>query len=151
MDPSRLVFQADRTRRSILFSYWTVVLLALPLWWHTTSIERLSLPTSRVAEQAKRDLLFPVELNFSTTEKSFVREATSSLSDRITRTRGRWRGIHVNITQNIGTAGASRLQYPPPVLSLTREFLSHNKLQRVLCVKRGAGLYSRRETTIFFG
>jgi hypothetical protein len=36
-------FQSNGTRRSIIASYWAVILLTLPLWWYTTSIERLPL------------------------------------------------------------------------------------------------------------
>ncbi len=47
-EPSTLSFESPRTRALILTSYLVVVVLALPLWWSTTSIERLSLPVSRV-------------------------------------------------------------------------------------------------------
>ena len=47
-EPSTLPFEQPRTRVWILTSYLLLVVLALPLWWSTTSIERLSLPTSRV-------------------------------------------------------------------------------------------------------
>lgn len=43
-------FQSTETHRRILFSYWLVVLLAVPLWWITTSITRLPLPKTRVGE-----------------------------------------------------------------------------------------------------
>lgn len=42
-------FQSDSLRIKIIASYWAVVLCAVPLWWYTTSITRLSLPTARVA------------------------------------------------------------------------------------------------------
>ena len=48
-DPSTLAFESPRTRRQVISSYWALILLAVPLWWHTTSIERLPLPTARVA------------------------------------------------------------------------------------------------------
>jgi len=47
-EPSTLSFESRRTRVWILTSYLVIVILALPLWWSTTSIERLSLPVSRV-------------------------------------------------------------------------------------------------------
>ena len=56
IDPSQLSFEQPRTRRYIIASYWLVVLLAIPLWWKTTSIDRLSLPASRVYAQRKREV-----------------------------------------------------------------------------------------------
>ncbi|KAL5499115.1 GPI17 [Sanghuangporus vaninii] len=53
-------FQSDRTRRKILLSYWIVVLLAIPLWWSTTSIARLRLPEERVNNLHSRKLKFPL-------------------------------------------------------------------------------------------
>jgi hypothetical protein len=47
-DPSALLFEQSWVRRWIFGSYLALVLLGLPLWWRTTSIERLSLPTIRV-------------------------------------------------------------------------------------------------------
>lgn len=47
-DPSRLSFESAWTRRKILASYWIAVILAIPLWWKITSIDRLSLPGARV-------------------------------------------------------------------------------------------------------
>ncbi|KAH8113811.1 phosphatidylinositol-glycan biosynthesis class S protein-domain-containing protein [Phellopilus nigrolimitatus] len=55
-------FQSDRTRRQILFSYWAVVLLAVPLWWITTSITRLPLPEARVKELEAKQLKFPLHI-----------------------------------------------------------------------------------------
>ncbi|KAI9065234.1 hypothetical protein FKP32DRAFT_1647900 [Trametes sanguinea] len=65
-DPAQLCFENVRTRRLIIASYWVVVLLAIPLWWKTTSIERLSLPTSRVHAQRSKELYFPVNVNVGT-------------------------------------------------------------------------------------
>lgn len=47
-EPSTLPFEQPRTRVWILASCLLIVVLGLPLWWSTTSIERLSLPTSHV-------------------------------------------------------------------------------------------------------
>ncbi|CAL1699248.1 unnamed protein product [Somion occarium] len=51
-DPSKLTFESVFTRRKILAAYWLVVLLAVPLWWKYTSIDRLSLPEARVQSVA---------------------------------------------------------------------------------------------------
>ena len=40
--------QSDTTRRAIIAAYWIVVALCLPIWWNLTSIERLSLPKTRI-------------------------------------------------------------------------------------------------------
>jgi hypothetical protein len=44
----QLHHQGDTTRRSIIAAYWIVVALCLPMWWNLTSIERLSLPKTRI-------------------------------------------------------------------------------------------------------
>lgn len=61
-DDERIFFQSRKVRWSILAAYWAVILLALPLWWTTTSIQRLSLPTSRVEDLSREDLRFPVDI-----------------------------------------------------------------------------------------
>lgn len=48
IDISKITFETVSNRRRIIASYWLVVLFAIPLWWKTTSIDRLSLPESRV-------------------------------------------------------------------------------------------------------
>lgn len=49
VDLSKLFFQSSTTRRRIIASYWVVIILAIPIWWRITSIDRLSLPESRVS------------------------------------------------------------------------------------------------------
>lgn len=61
-DPSKIFFQADHVRRSIIVAYWLTIIVSLPLWWYTTSIERLSLPSSRVIEQAHHNFRIPVKI-----------------------------------------------------------------------------------------
>jgi len=61
-DPSTLFFQYDKIRRSIIASYWLIIFLALPLWWNTTSIERLPLPSPNVYAQQERELRFPIKV-----------------------------------------------------------------------------------------
>lgn len=55
-EPSTLSFEQPRTRVWILTSYLLLVVLAVPLWWSTTSIERLSLPTSRVDSLGSKEV-----------------------------------------------------------------------------------------------
>ncbi|KAF9261717.1 hypothetical protein L218DRAFT_905202 [Marasmius fiardii PR-910] len=68
-NPSTLFFQSDYIRRSIIASYWVVIILAVPLWWQTTSIERLSLPSSEVYAQAdaNRGFQLPVRIALDST------------------------------------------------------------------------------------
>lgn len=61
-DDEQIFFQSRKVRWSILAAYWAVILLAVPLWWTTTSIQRLSLPTSRVVDLAQKSLRFPVDI-----------------------------------------------------------------------------------------
>lgn len=66
-EPSTLSFESQRTRLWILTSYLVVVILALPLWWSTTTIERLSLPVSRVDALSGKEVSLCVKWLFSTT------------------------------------------------------------------------------------
>ncbi|KAH9947537.1 phosphatidylinositol-glycan biosynthesis class S protein [Amylocystis lapponica] len=82
-NPTQLTFESVLTRRYILASYWLVVLLAVPLWWTTTSIDRLSLPASRVGAQQNRELVFPVHVQIDLSPRSvadtLVQEVQRSL------------------------------------------------------------------------
>jgi GPI-anchor transamidase subunit S len=55
-EPSTLSFEQPRTRVTILASYLLLVVLGLPLWWSTTSIERLSLPTFHVDSLGSKEV-----------------------------------------------------------------------------------------------
>ncbi|TEB34174.1 hypothetical protein FA13DRAFT_1753791 [Coprinellus micaceus] len=61
-NPADLFFQKDGVRRAIVAAYWTVIILAIPLWWHTTSIERLPLPDARVSHQVSKSISIPVQV-----------------------------------------------------------------------------------------
>ncbi|KAA1472038.1 hypothetical protein DENSPDRAFT_896001 [Dentipellis sp. KUC8613] len=67
-NPSKLLFEQPKIRRIILASYWAIVILAIPLWWTTTSIERLSLPAARVHAQEDKQLHFPLHVEFETAD-----------------------------------------------------------------------------------
>ncbi|KAL1741921.1 phosphatidylinositol-glycan biosynthesis class S protein-domain-containing protein [Schizophyllum fasciatum] len=62
-DPSKIHFQTNYVRRIIIASYWLVIFLGLPLWWKTTSIERLSLPHSRIKTLSDKSLRFSIGLH----------------------------------------------------------------------------------------
>ncbi|KAJ7167335.1 phosphatidylinositol-glycan biosynthesis class S protein-domain-containing protein [Mycena crocata] len=97
-DPSRLFFQSDFNRRLIIASYWLIIIVAVPLWWHTTSIERLSLPTSRVHSQAGNQLRFPVRINLANTQDASTSpELQRLLNDRIQRSPQAWKGLDVRV------------------------------------------------------
>jgi GPI-anchor transamidase subunit S len=55
-DPSLLTFEGPYMRRCILASYLVLVILALPLWWSTTSIQRLSLPKAHIDSLAAKEV-----------------------------------------------------------------------------------------------
>jgi len=92
-----------RTRRPIIAAYWVVFFLALPIWWYTTSIERLSLPSARVRLQAKAELRFPVDVEIDTPNASLVANETQiKLSEWSRLAPLRWKGLDINI-QTKGT------------------------------------------------
>lgn len=93
MPPTQLSFQSVFTTRSILASYWTVFVLALPLWWYTTSIQRLSLPASRVLAQADRELRFPVNLQL---DSSFTAQDASNIQQILNDSYSRGLDVTVN-------------------------------------------------------
>ncbi|KAK0495864.1 phosphatidylinositol-glycan biosynthesis class S protein-domain-containing protein [Armillaria luteobubalina] len=109
-DPSSIFFQSQRVRRLIIASYWIVILLATPLWWHTTSIERLSLPTAQVQYQAKTVLSFPVTIRL---DPSLVQDDPSitgklqQLFDAHSSKSGQWRGLSIHV--QVGSEAVSHL------------------------------------------
>ncbi|KZV67899.1 hypothetical protein PENSPDRAFT_635200 [Peniophora sp. CONT] len=62
-DFSSVFFEQTGLRRSILLSYWAIVLLAVPLWLATTSIERLPLPAAHFESQSDSKLDLRIHLN----------------------------------------------------------------------------------------
>lgn len=48
IDVPEPAFQSSWTRRAVVASFWVIVLIGLPVWWKTTTIERLSLPKGEV-------------------------------------------------------------------------------------------------------
>ncbi|KAF8068896.1 phosphatidylinositol-glycan biosynthesis class S protein-domain-containing protein [Lyophyllum atratum] len=108
-DPSKLFFQADYVRRSIISAYWLVIILALPLWWHTTSIERLSLPSSRVTEQARHDLRIPVRVGLEGDSNALVLQLQIAVDAVVRKTPQRWEGLDFQIynKQNVNSVDGS--------------------------------------------
>ncbi|KAG6831710.1 hypothetical protein H0H87_004367 [Tephrocybe sp. NHM501043] len=94
-DPSKLFFQVEYVRRSIIAAYWAIIILALPLWWRTTSIERLALPSSRVVEQARHSLRIPIRIGLQT--GSDRAQLQKSLDTIMKWEPQRWEGLSVLI------------------------------------------------------
>ncbi|KAF7325859.1 GPI transamidase component PIG-S [Mycena kentingensis (nom. inval.)] len=80
-DPSTLFYQSLYNRRLIIAAYWLVLVAALPIWWHTTSIQRLSLPTTRVNAQAANSLRFPIRISIQ--DPSLVDSLQNHLRARV--------------------------------------------------------------------
>ena len=96
-DPAKLFYQTDKTRRSIVIAYWSIIILAVPLWWYTTSIERLSLPSRRVHQQAENQLQLPVRLCLQTVDEHLSDSVRTSFVDNISLEPQRWRGLAVDV------------------------------------------------------
>jgi phosphatidylinositol glycan class S len=96
-DPAKLFYQTDKTRRSIVIAYWTIIILAIPLWWYSTSIERLSLPSHHVHQQAEYLLQLPVRICLQTVDEHFSDSVRTSLADNISHEPQRWRGLAVEV------------------------------------------------------
>jgi phosphatidylinositol glycan class S len=88
----------DRSRRPILVAYWAVVFLALPIWWYTTSIERLSLPSTRVLAQAKEELRIPVDINLDVPNAAALStEIQDQFSEWSRLDPLRWKGLQIKV------------------------------------------------------
>ncbi|KAG7448779.1 uncharacterized protein BT62DRAFT_1057193 [Guyanagaster necrorhizus] len=112
-DPASTFFQSDRVRRLIIASYWVVILLATPLWWHTTSIERLSLPTAQVQYQAKTLLSFPIAIRLDPSLVQDDPSITGKLQQFFDTKGGQWSGlsIHVEVGSEAGMLSWSAIRF----------------------------------------
>ena len=95
-EPAKLFYQKDTTRRAIVIAYWSVIILAIPLWWYTTSIERLSLPSHHVHQQAKNQLQLPVRICLQDVGEHLYGRV-QSIADNISLEPQRWRGLTVDV------------------------------------------------------
>lgn len=101
-NPSQLFYQSELIRRSILSSYWIIILLALPLWWNTTSIVRLTLPSSRVLSQSDRNLHLPVKITVGSSlthhDSSLVAELRRLTTESAQQSPWKWSGLDLEVT-----------------------------------------------------
>lgn len=96
-DPAKFFHHTDKTRRSIVIAYWSIIILAVPLWWYTTSIQRLSLPSHHVHRQAENHLQLPVKICLQTVDEHLSGSVRTSFSDSISLEPQRWRGLAVDV------------------------------------------------------
>lgn len=94
-NPADLFFQKDGVRRAIVAAYWTVIFLAIPLWWHTTSIERLPLPDARVSHQVSKSVSIPVQVCIEGANEGLVSRVQAGVAWKVP---ARWKGLEVEVT-----------------------------------------------------
>ncbi|KXN90300.1 hypothetical protein AN958_04333 [Leucoagaricus sp. SymC.cos] len=90
-DPSTIFYQSNGVKRTVIASYWIVILLSVPLWWYTTSIQRLALPQTRISVQAQRLLKVPVDVCLE--NQSVVSELRDKLVERVVDDPNKWEHI----------------------------------------------------------
>jgi len=114
-DPSTLTFQKDGLRRSIILAYWIVILFSLPIWWYTTSIQRLSLPSNHIQHVARNQLTLPITVCLDTADSVLTQDVGKQLTQRQSQDRERWKGLAVTVMgQNQCSALVDFLQEPYP-------------------------------------
>ncbi|PPQ67761.1 hypothetical protein CVT24_002771 [Panaeolus cyanescens] len=92
-DPSTLYFQKTSVKRSIIKAYWTVIICAIPLWWYTTSIQRLALPTSRVHSETETLHTLPVDVCWEGIPNGLAEPVRKELVQRSLQHKERWNGL----------------------------------------------------------
>lgn len=92
-DPKTLFSQSNAVKRSVIASYWTVIVLALPLWWYATSIQRLSLPTSQIHSHAERRLKIPVDICVE--DASIIADLQNSFDGKLMVHPGLWEDLKI--------------------------------------------------------
>ncbi|KAH6917943.1 phosphatidylinositol-glycan biosynthesis class S protein-domain-containing protein [Coprinopsis sp. MPI-PUGE-AT-0042] len=94
-DPSTLFFQHAGVRRLIILAYWIAIAVAVPIWWYTTSIERLPLPISQASQEIRRPLELRVDICVQETIPEYTQLIQSAL-DRAKEAR-RLEGLQFNV------------------------------------------------------
>ncbi|VDC00112.1 unnamed protein product [Peniophora sp. CBMAI 1063] len=106
-DFGTVFFEQTRLRRTILLSYWTIVLLGVPLWWATTRIERLPLPAPHFKSQSDNKLDLPVHLDL---KPGSLEKYANDLAEGIRNGLGSVQGVNVH-TQGFTTLPAHTNAY----------------------------------------
>lgn len=143
-EPSSLFYQKDTLRRSIILAYWVVIILALPLWWSTTSIKRLSLPSARLVQQTQRRLQLPITICLESND-SFVEQVRQALHNLAFEEPLRWKGISVDVVSQATCSkrlSATKDIMVKPSSSVRRKFLCHNSTKWGDIYRWEATLYS---------
>lgn len=96
-NPSGLFYQKDELRRSIVIAYWVIIVLALPLWWTTTSIQRLRLPSRQILDESRKSLQLPVTICLESQDMRLVQTVKHVLTNSASEDPSRWRGILVDV------------------------------------------------------
>lgn len=109
--PASLSSQTVPLRRAIVLAYCTVIILALPVWWYTTSIQRLSLPSSRVLQLAQSHLELPISICVETSDSGLTDSIRRALSRHISRDSGRWKGLVVDVEGKVACGASVAPQY----------------------------------------
>jgi phosphatidylinositol glycan class S len=90
-DPAALFHQSKAVKRAVILAYWSLILLAVPLWWRTTSIQRLALPEPRISSNARKHLELPVSL---CVEDARIKSSLQSfLDEKAGDNPGHWWGV----------------------------------------------------------
>ncbi|KAF8155606.1 phosphatidylinositol-glycan biosynthesis class S protein-domain-containing protein [Crassisporium funariophilum] len=128
-DPAKLFYQQDGVRRSIIIAYWAIIILAVPLWWYTTSIERLSLPSSRVHQQTQRHPELPVKICLEAVDSSLVGNVKQAFAGRISQQQDMWRGLAIEVfgqkdCQNVAGDNVHTVTFKAGPLSIRQRVLN---------------------------
>ncbi|CEL58268.1 GPI transamidase component PIG-S OS=Bos taurus GN=PIGS PE=2 SV=3 [Rhizoctonia solani AG-1 IB] len=58
----------DRGRFKIIIAYWLVLIIAGPVWWALTTVQRLPLPEVQVKEASSQSVRIPINVNVDVTD-----------------------------------------------------------------------------------
>ncbi|CAE6446420.1 unnamed protein product [Rhizoctonia solani] len=58
----------DKGRFKIIIAYWAVLIVAAPVWWILTTVQRLPLPEVQVKEASSKYVRIPIDVNVDVTD-----------------------------------------------------------------------------------
>ncbi|GJJ14981.1 hypothetical protein Clacol_009251 [Clathrus columnatus] len=91
-------FQNVTIKRQILSAYSLIIILSLPLWWYTTSIQRLSLPVGQVKAVEGAEASPPNESSLDT--RAFAQALQVSMDQDRSRYPASWEGIKIYLNDD---------------------------------------------------